>query len=102
MLRLHVASTSKEIDLVGENMKVIYYLRASYSYSDNKKTTDIELKLTDYEGLFHLMLRLHVASTSNEITLIGDNMKSDLLTKGIMSVLRKSNNDYIQLSFKDN
>ena len=39
------------------------------------------------------MLRLHVASTTNAITLVGDHMKSDLLPKGIMSELRQSNND---------
>ena len=43
--------------------------------------------------LFHLMLRLHVVSTSNEITLVSDHMKSDLLPTGIMSELRQSNND---------
>ena len=32
----------------------------------HKTTTDIQLSFTDYERLFHLMLRLHVASTSNE------------------------------------
>ena len=39
------------------------------------------------------MLRLHVASTSNEITLVGDHMKSDLLPTGIMPELRQSNSD---------
>ena len=37
-----------------------------------------------YLFTFHLMLRLHVASTSNEITLFGPHMKSDLLPTGIM------------------
>ena len=43
--------------------------------------------------LFHLMLRLHVVSTSNEITLVGDHMIIDLLSTGIMPELRQSNND---------
>ena len=79
MLWLHVASTSNETALVGDHVKVIFYRRASYPFSDSQKTTDIKQRLTDYEGLFHLMLRLHVASTSNEITLFGNHMKSDLL-----------------------
>ena len=62
--------------------------------SDNQTTTDIKLSLMDYEGLFHLMLQLHVASTSNEITLIGNHMKSDLLPTGIMPELRHSNNEW--------
>ena len=43
----------------------------------------------DYKGLFHLMSRLHVAATSNEITLVGYHMKSGLLATGIMSELRR-------------
>ena len=81
LFRLHVTSTSNEIALVVEHVKVIYYRRASYSFSDSQKTTEIEQRLTDYEGLFHFMLRLHE-------TLIGDRMKSDLLPTGIMSVVR--------------
>ena len=63
---------------------MIYFRRASCQNSDNQTTTNTELSLTDYEGLFHLMLRLHVALASNEITLIGDYMKNDLLPTDIM------------------
>ena len=59
--------------------------------SDNQTTTDIRLCITDYEGLFHF---LSVVSKSNEVTLIGDQMKSDLFPTGIMSELRQSNNDW--------
>ena len=61
---------------------------------DNQTITDIQISLTNYEGLFRLMLQLHVASTSNEITLVGDYMKSDLLPTGIMPELRQSNNNW--------
>ena len=40
------------------------------------------------------LLQLHFVSTSNEITLVGDHMKSDLLPTGIFSELRQSNNDW--------
>ena len=85
MSRLHVASTSNELALDGDRMKVIYYRRASCQYSDNQITTGIQVSFMDYEGLFHLMLLLQVVSKSNEITLFGDRMKSDLLLTGIMS-----------------
>ena len=91
MLRLHVASTSNQITLIGDHMK--NELLPNDTMSNNQTTTDIQLSLTDSEGLFLLMFRLYVASTSNEITFAGDHMKSDLFPTGIMSVLRQSNND---------
>ena len=36
------------------------------------------LRITDYDGLYHLLLRLHVASISNEITLVGDHKQSSI------------------------
>ena len=70
MLRLHVASTSNEMTLVVDGMKT---------------TTDIQLSLTNYEELVHLMLLpLHISSSSNEITLVGNHMKFDLIPTGIM------------------
>ena len=70
MLRLHVASTSNEMTLVVDHMKT---------------TTDIQLSLTNYEELVHLMLLpLHMSSSSNEITLVGNHMKFDLIPTDIM------------------
>ena len=54
------------------------------SNSENQTATDFKLSLMEYKWLFHLMLRLYVASKSNEITLFGPYMKSDLLPTGIM------------------
>ena len=48
--------------------KVVCSRQASCQNADNQTTTDIQLILTDYEWLFYLMLRLHVSSTSNEIS----------------------------------
>ena len=84
MLRLHVASASNEITLIGDHMKSDLLLSASYQNSDNQTMIDIKLSPTDFEGLFHLMLRLHVASTSNEITLVGDHTKSGIFPMDIM------------------
>ena len=78
MLRLHFTSTSNEIILVGDHMKSDFYRRSSYQNSSNQVMTDIQLRLPDYEVLFHLMLRLYVASTLNEITLVGDYMEEGL------------------------
>ena len=94
ILLLHVASTSNKITLGGDQMImkwwVVYYRRGSCKNSDNQITTDIQLSLTDCEWSLHLMLRLHVASTSNETTLVGDHMKIGLLPTGIIQELRQS------------
>ena len=58
----------------------------------NPTTIDTQLSITDNEWLFHLMLRLHVASELNEITLVGDHTKSGIYPMGIMPELRHSNN----------
>ena len=65
MLR-HVASTSNEITLVDDHMKSDLLPTGILPELRQSNKTDIQLSLTDYEGLLHLMLRLHVASTSNE------------------------------------
>ena len=46
----------------------------------NQTIIDIQICLTNYEGLFHLMLRLDVASTSNEIIMIGIHMNKGNVT----------------------
>ena len=47
-------------------------------HSDNQTMADIQLSLMDYEGLFHMMLQLNVASTSNEIIMVGNHMNKGM------------------------
>ena len=83
MLRLHVTSTSNGIALVGDNMKKWFITDGHHVNFDNQTTTDIQLSLMVYEGLFHLMLLL--PQHQIKITLFGDHIKSDLLLSSIMS-----------------
>ena len=73
--------------------------RASCKKSDSQTMIDIYRILMGYEGLFHLILRLRLASRANEITLVGDHMKSDLLPTGTMRELRQSNIDCHSIKF---
>ena len=77
---IHGASTSNEITLVGDHTKVVYIQWASRQNSDIQTTIDIQLCFKGYKWLFHLMLRLHVSSTSNEITLVGNHIRSGIVT----------------------
>ena len=89
MLQLHFVSASNERTLVGDHMKRDLLPTGIFQNSDNQTTTDIQLSLTGYESLFHLMFQLHAVSTSIVINAVGDHMKIDLLPTSIMSELRQ-------------
>ena len=73
MLRQHAVVTLNEITLCNP-------LDLGKCYS----LFDCLLTITDNKVLFHLMLRPHVASTANEIMLIGSHINSGMKPTGIM------------------
>ena len=52
-------------------------------HCDNQTLTAIQLSLLDYEGLFHLMLQLIVASTTNGIIMVGNHMNKGMSLRAL-------------------